>query len=194
MGQASQIGAAELLITAMPGGIERLEAAGSQQVAAEQLLPREICTVRGLTLEALSTHWGFTILGESDELFMRVQLAPGWTLKTTEHRLYTDLFDDKGRRRAQIFYKAAPYDRRADLMPCTRYEVRCNYQSDPERRSRNEAIDHDGNVILEVGQWFSTASPRAAEDYIAQNTEADAMNAALTERFPDRKNPLAYWD
>lgn len=48
------------------------------------------------------------IFGEQvngDPLFYHVKLPEGWTKKRTDHYMYTDLLDDKGRVRASIMYK-----------------------------------------------------------------------------------------
>src|SRR6185436_8068032 len=42
----------------------------------------------------------------------------------TDHSMYTDLVDDKGRVRASIFYKAAFYDRKADISFKRRFSIR----------------------------------------------------------------------
>jgi hypothetical protein len=44
-----------------------------------------------------------------------VKLPEGWHIKATDHSMWSNLVDDKGRNRASIFYKAAFYDREAFL-------------------------------------------------------------------------------
>ena len=39
----------------------------------------------------------------------------GWKKQATDHSMWSELIDDKGKVRATIFYKAAFYDQRAFL-------------------------------------------------------------------------------
>ncbi|MBI4185795.1 hypothetical protein HY524_01970 [Candidatus Berkelbacteria bacterium] len=60
------------------------------------------------------------IFGEpfkDDPLFRPAQLPPGWTVKGSDHDMWSYLYDDKGEKRASIFYKAAFYDRKAHISP-----------------------------------------------------------------------------
>ncbi len=92
-----------------PGGIERQEAEGQRKmVSSFTTLPAEMDHGRSLEL-------GFKIGQpvEGDELFINVEAPEGWELKATEHSMWSDIVDDKGEKRGQVFYKAAFYDRRA---------------------------------------------------------------------------------
>lgn len=60
-------------------------------------------------LEAL----GFTILGNADDLFYKVQPPDGWT-KTTSG-FWTTVLDEQGKERILQFFKGAWYDRDAFL-------------------------------------------------------------------------------
>lgn len=92
-----------------PGAIEDQEAAGQQALVASSQLP-----VDG---SAECAKYGITIMGDSpnDPLFVDVQLPPGWTIKPTDHSMWSDLLDADGKKRAAIFYKAAFYDRKAHM-------------------------------------------------------------------------------
>lgn len=101
------------LLTAMePGGIEREEARGQQQLAADTALPTE-------GLDTLPTEWGIQIgaVRANDPLFTDVVLPEGWTVVPTDHSMWSDLVDASGVTRATIFYKAAFYDRCAFIRP-----------------------------------------------------------------------------
>jgi len=58
-----------------------------------------------------------------NELFMSVKLPEGWSIKPTDHSMWSNLVDDKGRARASIFYKAAFYDRDAHLNFNRRFRI-----------------------------------------------------------------------
>ena len=57
------------------------------------------------------------------ELFINVELPKGWSIKPTDHSMWSNLVDDKGRERASIFYKAAFYDRDAHLSFNRRFRI-----------------------------------------------------------------------
>lgn len=99
-------------VAATPGGIEAQEAAGQAMLCASAQLPKELHGCTRESLEAL----GFKFGNDVDELFVTCTLPPGWKKQATDHSMHSDLLDDQGRKRAGIFYKAAFYDRRADLM------------------------------------------------------------------------------
>lgn len=93
------------------GSIEAQEAEGQKQLVESKQLPAE-----GLE-ELLEAFPSVTDRGPSqgDELFHDVGLPVGWALKATDHSMWSELVDDQGRTVANIFYKAAFYDRRAFL-------------------------------------------------------------------------------
>lgn len=102
-----------LLVETMgSGGIERQEARGQRELAADSALPTE-------GLSSLPAEWGITSLGvrDGDPLFTNVQLPDGWKVQPTGHSMWSDLLDADGKKRAAIFYKAAYYDRRAFIRP-----------------------------------------------------------------------------
>lgn len=97
----------------LPGAIEEQEAEGA---AAMQ---RGDCTVipaRGYRDEDL-TALGFTLgdVTPGDDLFREAAMPTDWKRAGTGHSMHTDIVDELGRKRIGIFYKAAWYDRKADL-------------------------------------------------------------------------------
>lgn len=57
------------------------------------------------------------------ELFMKVILPEGWSIKRTDHSMWSNLTDNKGKKRASIFYKAAFYDRDAFINFNRRFSI-----------------------------------------------------------------------
>lgn len=97
----------ENLIAAMePGGLEEQEARGQQQLAHDTALPTD-------GLSTLPPEWGIKVghEREKDPIFTDVTLPAGWRIVPTNHAMWSDLVDDSGAVRANIFYKAAFYDR-----------------------------------------------------------------------------------
>lgn len=98
-----------------PGAIEAQEAAGQSELCRSSQLPKQ--TSSGDAKE-LYDSMGITVTGGSkgDDLFYDVVLPAGWKLVATDHSMWSDLVDNKGKKRAEIFYKAANYDRRSFIM------------------------------------------------------------------------------
>lgn len=120
------------IIAETSGGIEGQEAAGQKKFVASQNLPID-CPHQAL--ESL----GFIFGGSTNDLFVRVQFPEGWTKKATEHSMYSDLLDAKGRQCGSIFYKAAFYDRRASMQLLQRYRPGYTYDEPraDQRRQRS---------------------------------------------------------
>lgn len=92
--------------------IERQEARGQAAFIASGLLPVEYGYGSSPEqLEAMGIVFGDIV--EGDPIFQQATLPDGWSIKKTDHSMWTKLVDDQGTERASIFYKAAFYDRRA---------------------------------------------------------------------------------
>lgn len=102
------------LVALLPGGIERQEKAGQAALVASTEMPLELSPDRE-AFEAV----GFTFGEPIDSVFMKATLPAGWKRVPTDHSMYSDILDETGKRRVEVFYKAAFYDRRADarLLP-----------------------------------------------------------------------------
>jgi hypothetical protein len=101
------------LLSMIVGGVEAQEAQGQEDLLVSELLPTNMSPETKVALQAA----GVIFLGPvpNDELFQYAQLPAGWSKQGTDHSLYSDLIDEKGVKRASIFYKAAFYDRSARL-------------------------------------------------------------------------------
>ena len=97
--------------------------------------------------------WGIVIIGDADDLFYNAKLPDGWELRSTGHALNTDLIDDRGRKRAALFYKAAYYDRRAEFFAIKdRFVVAQNWSADYSRNITQFVIkDVARDTVLELG-------------------------------------------
>ena len=93
--------------------IEESEAEGQRQLVVSESIPTEMQEELKEVLEAAGA-----ILGEpykDDPLFLPVQLPEGWKKRPTDHNMWSELVDEAGEVVADIFYKAAFYDRRASI-------------------------------------------------------------------------------
>src|SRR5690606_20876468 len=89
------------------GAIEQQEAAGQRELVNSQQLPVEIINGTEAHLLSMGIELGPLPTGDEDPLFRNAGLPDGWKLKATEHAMWSQLVDDKGRKRASVFYKAA---------------------------------------------------------------------------------------
>lgn len=171
------------LVASTPGGIERQEAEGQRQLAsAFRTLPKEM--ERG-PAEA----FGFVFGDDADELFVNVTAPDGWAIRPTDHSMHSEIVDEQGRVRGSIFYKAAFYDRRADGRWSCRYRIEPEYTADYDCIAY-KAIDTATGETL-----FSQPVPEGGRDdrYLREDTVEKSVLAKLAERFPDYRDPTAYW-
>lgn len=99
------------LIASTSGGIEQQEADGQRMVTEGTRLPKEITNATREQMMEL----GFKFGADVDELFVSCELPAGWHVRGTDHSMWSEILDDQGCVRGDIFYKAAFYDRRADM-------------------------------------------------------------------------------
>jgi hypothetical protein len=102
----------EKLFASMDGGIEQMERAGQRQLVESTALPSD---TRGhdAEFEALGFVFGEQVSG--DPLFRETTLPEGWAKDGTDHAMHSVIKDERGIARVGVFYKAAHYDRRADM-------------------------------------------------------------------------------
>lgn len=77
---------------------------------------------------------GIKIIEKFDDLFYNIVLPEGWKIRDTEHPMWNNLLDDKGRKRISFFYKGAFYDRDA----FSSFEVRFHISSKQADYDKNE--------------------------------------------------------
>lgn len=94
-----------------PRAIEAQEAQGQRDLVANTQLPVDCTPDFKAKLEAAGVIFGAKTPG--DPLFCMATLPKGWKKQATDHSMWSDLVDDKGKKVAAIFYKAAFYDRSA---------------------------------------------------------------------------------
>lgn len=132
---------------------------------------------------------GFVFGDDEDDIFVNVKFPEGWEKKPTEHSMWNDLLDEKGRKRGAIFYKAAFYDRRAHMYLVNRFSFRMDYDID-------DAVQF---VIEDCGEIVHRLDKVACEKYTDDYWEAERMqmesaNNWLNEKYPEWKSELSYWD
>lgn len=166
-----------------PGGIERQEKQGQIDQSFRETLPIDGTLKDRPVWEAL----GFVFGENADDLFVNVKFPEGWKKVTTDHSMWTNLVDGKGRKRAGIFYKAAFYDRSSHI----RLERRFSY--DPYRRSEDKPGLWECWVI-DCGKPSKLIGECAERNY----QECDSLRGKALEwlkaNYPEYENVAAYWD
>lgn len=177
----SLLGFAIALVTGSPSeAIETIE-----KIEQSDFLNKSILPVEGNwdILEA----WGVKKLDTHDDLFFNCILPEGWTKEALNH-YWSYLNDEKGRRRATIFYKGVIYDRRAHFHVS---HPRCCVNEDFGNNLRWFYIkDFRTENIVWQSDKFAIISYRS-EEYLKAK---EIAKAKLEELYPDHDNPLAYWD
>lgn len=184
-----------LLSATMPGAVERQEAQGQRELSESNTLPRDF---RGI--EALIAH-GLKIIGpvEGDELFQYVELPKGWKIQPTSHSMHSDLLDDKGRKRAGIFYKAAFYDRKAHGRINARFQVEQDWEyANKFNASRCHVVDRaKGNEIIHTTETVGFRAGGSGDGMTGYQADIISGNMAqewLKQNYPDWEDAAAYWD
>jgi len=189
-------------VTSTPGGIEAQEARGQRDFVANDTLPIKCSFCTREQLEQMGIVFGEPV----DDLFVNVQLPEGWRKERTDHSMWSHLLDDQGRKRASIFYKAAFYDRSAQINLDRRFGCKVMPDlgySDPDYKKGDwHCIVTDcGETIWQSEEYVGPEPEYSSENreaWLAWNNSKDVLAsigvAWLDEHYPDWCNDLAYWD
>lgn len=197
-----------------PGGIEAQEKEGQLAQALLETLPIDMhgCAVKDF--EKL----GFVFGEKTDRIFWQCKFPAGWKKQPTSHSMWSDLLDDKGRKRGSIFFKAAFYDYSAHIGLTTRYATHGtsldeNYEEiydlatgsyregkrdTKSKFTRYDVIDRATNTIIHKGtalpdpDWDNREEALKRSD--AKDKAADQAREWLKAKFPSCADASAYWD
>lgn len=168
----------------LPGAIEASEARGQAQFVASQSLPSDVRDRK--VFEAL----GFTF-GEpykDDPIFAPATLPAGWTKRGTDHDMHSEILDEKGRVRAGVFYKAAFYDRHADMSLRGRYRINQEYG---KGYTSVYTVVLDGETEIHRTETFSGTD---RETFAASDKQSAAAVAWMDANRPDWQDPIKQWE
>ena len=99
-----------------PHEIRQQEAAGQRSLLGRPASGRSrLPTKSNLAQNVVEERFGVVFHDAIDNLFTSVTLPDGWRIRETEDARWTEVVDRKGEVKAQIFYKAAIYDQRAEI-------------------------------------------------------------------------------
>lgn len=128
---------------------------------------------------------------QKDPIFRDVVLPVGWKLKPTDHSMWNELLDERGRVRGRMFYKAAFYDRSANIRPESRFGLHRENKdtNDYDSPRRDVAKDFATGEVLFATEWRVYTSEKYAEETAAHKQ----VEQWLDENRPEWKDAAAYW-
>lgn len=134
-------------IATTPGGIEKQEAQGQQNLINSTALP-----IKG-DWNVLA-RWGIVKGEPINNLFCHCTLPDGWQKVATDHSMWSKLVDDRGLNRANVFYKAAFYDTAAHFNTVKRFSVGTFYshEDNPTYGKQFKVVDNglDRSVFVDA--------------------------------------------
>lgn len=170
-------------------GILSQESDGQKSFVNSETLPTDMQGDAKTVLEAA----GVKFLGviEDDPSFQYVELPDGWKKVATGHSMWSDLVDDRGRKRAGIFYKAAFYDRSAHIGVNRCYGINIDYSRlDAEKVAVAMVTDGEAAIFTTDPVGFEEDKAR----YDAQDKARALAVAWLNEHYPNWEDASAYWN
>lgn len=167
------------------GAILRQEAQGQADLVASESLPSQgsydpAWAAMGVTFGEPFPH---------DPLFRSATLPKGWAKRGTDHSMWSDLVDDRGRKRASVFYKAAFYDRSAHMRVAPRFSTSRDY--DEKTGEATHATVTDCGAAIERFEIVSVPGEKSWERGDAADKAATAW---LDANRPEWRSVTAYWD
>ncbi len=178
---------AACVAAASPEGIARQEAAGQKMFVTSQTLPKECPRA---DLESL----GFVFGEDVDDLFVDVTFPEGWKVEASDHDMWSNLLDPRGRTRATIFYKAAFYDRHADMNLISYISAGQTYgiNSNPDDNKLQFSVKAGGETVYETAVFDIE---KYSDEYFdrSDNLMREVADWAK-EHYPNSDDPAAYWN
>jgi hypothetical protein len=174
------------------GLIEEQEKRGQSKVIDSEVLPKKFNYCTKEQFEKMGIVFG----KDADDLFCYVDFPKGWKKERMDNPLWSKLVDEKGRKRALIFYKAAFYDRDAFLNISSRYSYSYFETTDENGDYVDQNVaTHFSTYITDCGNPIKCIAVRKRE-YGSEESDIHSNMARkwLEKNFPDYENPLAYWD
>lgn len=174
--------------------IENMEAAGQCELVVSDVLPIEMGAFRDSSVAARTFYekLGF-VFGEpveGDPLFIHAKLPPGWKKRHTNHAMWSDIIDEKGRKRVGVFYKAAFYDRKAHMCIEPRYTMR-DLSWSADGMTRTEA---HGWVVIDTATGAEVMRSDLPKDEKAYPDPNYCACADWLEKLTPSSNDPSHWD
>lgn len=181
----------------MSGAIEEQEAQGQRELLRSEVIPSDGSSKpeEQAALEAMGFTLGEPVQG--DAMFRKCTLPEGWKRVGSDHAMWSYIHDDKGRKRASVFYKAAFYDRSAHIGLECRYHSTTKYATGETLESVIADYDKHTHRIYCVCDADGTVLHSEPGCLRADHKAGDAAYRACSEwlkaNYPDFASPAAYW-
>jgi len=191
---------AEMIVTGGLGMIERQEKQGQMDLADSCQLP-----LKGSEDPAFKAM-GIVFGKKSDDIFIDAQLPDGWNIQPTDHSMWSDLLDAKGRQRAAIFYKAAFYDRNAHMYPISRFSIHRDYNAEDYKTNITHHVKDCGKIVFSFHKKvvpYKEPVVSGSDDIRRYYDEVDAATKIgvheceqylIKNGFSDFKDASKYWE
>jgi hypothetical protein len=141
---------------------------GQQQLVNSDRLPTRIIRGSRADFEALGFRFGEP--DPKDPLFCAAQLPAGWKREASDHPMWSHIVDVLGRRRVDVFYKAAFYDRDAFMSLISPYAY------------VREVLAHNAHLVLD-GSWLTPAVAVAELVKIRDDRYSSREESAQAEAY-----------
>lgn len=195
MSNRDEIDGLMMLFRAMGGEenvVEHMEKEGQSLAVNNTMMAKEMRPSRE---EWEKLGFSFTDI-PYDDVLCKAVMPEGWSLKSTDHAMWNEIFDENGMKRGSMFYKASFYDRSAHMSLERRYGV---------------CVDYIGEDFSTIEVYFGNSSEKlfvAGRVQIPQNgcrakrldcyEEEDRLKEVAKrfgdENYPDWENVHAYWN
>lgn len=162
-----------------------------ENIGQQELKNHSVLPIKGdwETLEL----WGVKKLDAHDNLFCGCILPAGWR-KETNSDYWTVLLDDRGRKRASIFYKSAFWDREAHFSVSFPIYYTTRSTDEDGQEFYYIATKLDDSLTLWKGDQVAINWDDTNETWEKLKTMRESAESKLQEMFPLLQDPLAYWD
>ncbi len=180
---------ASWLMGGNPDAIVDQEQQGQKELVASSQLPTKVNSpIRG-DAKQIYELIGIKVLDSADKLFYDVELPAGWSIKPTDHHMWSHLCDAEGGVRANIFYKAAFYDRDSFINFNRRYSV------------EQKRVDGAPKSDVTIGWYYYVVDNKTGtnvyqtevyDGYENKVLEQQAIDW-LVKKFPGHADIKTYW-
>ena len=172
--------------------IDMKEKEGQTMVTSEIMLSREMKPAKEIW-EKLGFVF-YEIPGNN--VLYKAELPKGWKLEPNEHPMWSDLIDENGNLRGQMFYKSSYSVDISHMVLFKKYGIyRKNISMDPiideiYFGSSEEVLFTAGRITLPLNP-----TEEQREEYFKQESETRKRALEFAEEnYPGWEDPTAYWD
>lgn len=128
-----------------------------------------------------------------DNMLFKAKLPEGWSIKSTNHPLWSEIFDENNSLRGSMFYKAVSYDRDAHMNLKTRYRI-CYVHSEEDKSFLEVYFGNEEEKLFVAGK---VKSPTESDDYDTYYAKRDELTKIAMkyadENYPNWRSVQAYW-